>query len=152
MINKVTLVGNLGKDPEVKHLESGSSVARIKLATNESYRDKDGNWQNLTEWHTVIAWRELAKKAEKDLKKGSLVYVEGKLRTRSYKDNAGIEKLITEVEAVMLKSLDKRERSDAPLPSGNEGSSISQNSSQNSYNSDDNSPSNFSGGPDDLPF
>jgi single-strand DNA-binding protein len=152
MINKVTLVGNLGKDPEVKHLESGSSVARIKLATNESYRDKDGNWQNLTEWHTVIAWRELAKKAEKDLKKGSLVYVEGKLRTRSYKDSAGIEKLITEVEAVMLKSLDKRERSDAPLPSGNEATSISHNSSQSSYNSDDSSSNNFSNGPDDLPF
>jgi single-strand DNA-binding protein len=151
MINKVTLVGNLGKDPEVKHLESGSSVARIKLATNESYRDKDGNWQNLTEWHTVIAWRELAKKAEKDLKKGSLVYVEGKLRTRSYKDSAGIEKLITEVEAVMLKSLDKRERSDAPLPSGNEGSSTPQITSQSSFNNDDSS-SNFSTGPDDLPF
>jgi single-strand DNA-binding protein len=149
MINKVTLVGNLGKDPEVKHLESGSSVARIKLATNESYRDKDGNWQNLTEWHTVIAWRELAKRAEKDLKKGSLVYVEGKLRTRSYKDSSGVERQITEVEANIVKSLDKRERTDAPLPSGTESHALS-----SPYASpDEPSYNNLSeGGTDDLPF
>jgi single-strand DNA-binding protein len=149
MINKVTLVGNLGKDPEVKHLESGSSVARIKLATNESYRDKDGNWQNLTEWHTVIAWRELAKRAEKDLKKGSLVYVEGKLRTRSYKDSAGVERQITEVEANIVKSLDKRDRSDVPLPS----SADSHAPSSNYSSPDETSYNNLSeGGVDDLPF
>lgn len=116
MINKVTLIGNLGRDPEVKHLENGSSVARLVVATNENYRDKEGNWQTQTEWHTVIAWRLLADTAERQLKKGSLVYVEGKLRTRQYKDNSGIEKYSTEVEANVLKSLDKRERSDSPLP------------------------------------
>jgi single-strand DNA-binding protein len=152
MINKVTLVGNLGKDPEVKHLESGSSVARIKVATNESYRDKDGNWQNLTEWHTVIAWRELAKRAEKDLKKGSLVYVEGKLRTRTYKDSTGVERIITEVESTILKSLDKRERSDAPLPSGSD-SYISSTSSNTYTAPEENSFNSMSSdGPDDLPF
>jgi single-strand DNA-binding protein len=110
MINKVTLVGNLGKDPEVRHLETGSSVARIKLATNESYKDKNGEYQTQTEWHTVIVWRELAKKAERELKKGSLIYVEGKLRSRMFKDSTGVDKYITEIEAYLLKSLDKRER------------------------------------------
>lgn len=121
MVNKVTLIGNLGKDPEVRHFENGGSVARITLATNESYRDKDGNWQNQTEWHTVIAWRNLADRAEKELKKGSLVYVEGKLKTRQYKDSNGVDRYVTEVEAAILRSLDKRERTEgganAPLPS-----------------------------------
>ncbi|HPN71697.1 MAG TPA: single-stranded DNA-binding protein, partial [Saprospiraceae bacterium] len=73
MINKVTLIGNLGRDPEVRHLENGSSVARLAIATNENYRDKEGNWQTNTEWHNVIAWRALADTAEKQLKKGSMV-------------------------------------------------------------------------------
>ena len=119
MINKVTLIGNLGKDPEVRHFENGASVARITVATNENYRDKEGNWQTQTEWHTVIAWRNLADRAEKELKKGSLVYVEGKLKSRQYKDNNGVERYITEVEASTLKSLEKRERTEhgnVPLP------------------------------------
>jgi single-strand DNA-binding protein len=123
MINRVTLVGNLGKDPEVRHFENGGSVARITVATNESYKDKEGNWQTQTEWHNVIAWRLNAERAEKELKKGSMVFVEGKLKTRSYKDANGIDKTITEVEASTLRSLDKRERSEysntAPLPEPN---------------------------------
>ncbi len=120
MINRVTLVGNLGKDPEVRHFENGGSVARITVATNESYKDKEGNWQTQTEWHNVIAWRSNADRAEKELKKGSMVFVEGKLKTRSYKDNNGVDRTITEVEATTLRSLDKKERSEfsnnAPLP------------------------------------
>ena len=119
MINKVTLIGNLGRDPEVKHFDSGTAVAKFSVATNENYKDKAGNWQSQTEWHEVVAWRSLADKAEKDLKKGSLVYVEGRLRTRKYTDSSGIERTITEVEALQLKSLDKKERSG--LESGNTG-------------------------------
>ena len=148
MVNKVTLIGNVGKDPEVRHFDNGGSVARITLATNESYRDKDGNWQNQTEWHTVIAWRGLADRAEKELKKGSLVYVEGKLKTRQYKDSNGVERYVTEVEALTLRSLEKRERTEGggnvPLPSqsgfGGESTPAGQ----------DYSPP--SDGPDDLPF
>jgi single-strand DNA-binding protein len=125
MINKVTLIGNLGKDPEVRHLENGAAVARITVATNESYRDKDGQWQTQTEWHNVIAWRLLAERAERDLKKGSLVYVEGKLRSRQYKDKDGLDKTTTEVEATTIRGLDKRERTDGggsvPLPSSPSG-------------------------------
>ncbi len=148
MINKVTLIGNLGKDPEVKHLESGSSVARLVLATNENYRDKDGNWQTLTEWHTVIAWRTLADTAERQLKKGSMVYVEGKLRSRQYKDNNGIERYITEVEANVLKSLDKREKSDPPLPGESDNSFTSYNQRPVDPPKNDND----GGADDDLPF
>lgn len=112
MINKVTLVGNLGKDPEVRHLENGASVARFSVATNESYKDKAGEWQNRTEWHIVVVWRYLAELAERELKKGSMVYIEGRLRTRSYQDGNGVEKSITEIEGQMLRSLDRKERSD----------------------------------------
>lgn len=159
MINRVTLVGHLGKDPEVRHFENGGSVARITVATNESYKDKDGNWQNLTEWHNVIAWRANADRAEKELKKGSMVFVEGKLKTRSYKDNNGIDKTITEVEATTLRSLERRERSEysnnAPLPEPNSGPS---NTSYNAPSTPSTSNDPFGGDglvndpSDDLPF
>ena len=90
MINKVTLVGNLGKDPEIKHLEGGASVAKFSLATNENYRDKNGEWQTQTEWHDIVAWRQLAEKAARDLHKGSLVYIEGKITHRKWQDKEGL--------------------------------------------------------------
>lgn len=109
MINKVTLIGNLGRDPEIKHLESGSVVGKFSVATNESYKDKNGEWQTQTEWHDVVVWRMLAERAERDLKKGSLCYVEGKLTHRKYQDKDGNEKYITEVVANNIKLLEKRE-------------------------------------------
>ena len=109
MINKVTLIGNLGRDPEIKHLESGSVVGKFSLATNESYKDKAGEWQTQTEWHDIVVWRMLAERAERDLKKGSLCYVEGKLTHRKYQDKEGNEKYITEVVANNIKLLEKRE-------------------------------------------
>ena len=119
MINKVILVGNLGKDPEVRHLENNNVVAKFSIATNESYKDKSGEWQNLTEWHDVVAWRYLAQVAERDLKKGSQVYVEGKLTHRKYQDKDGIDRYITEVLANVLKPLDRRDssREDGSFPS-----------------------------------
>ena len=113
MINKVTLIGNLGADPEVKHLESGVAVARLRVATNENFRDKSGEWQTITEWHDVVAWRWLAERAEKQLSKGSLVFIEGKLTHRKWQDKDGNERYNTEVVANELKSLEKRERSDS---------------------------------------
>lgn len=111
MINKVTLIGNMGKDPEVRRLESGAAVARLTLATNESYKDKAGEWQTLTEWHTVICWRNLAERAETKLKKGSLVYVEGKLTTRKWQDKDGNDRYSTEVVANTFRSMERRENS-----------------------------------------
>ena len=109
MINKVTLIGNLGKDPEIRHLESGSVVGKFSLATNESYKDKAGEWQTVTEWHDIVVWRGLAERAERDLKKGSLCYVEGKLTHRKYQDKDGNDRYITEVVANNMKLLEKRE-------------------------------------------
>ena len=88
-LNKVMLIGNLGKDPEVRALESGVPVATFSLATSESYKDKEGNRQTATEWHNIVVWRGLAEVAEKYLKKGSQIYVEGKLKTRNWQDKDG---------------------------------------------------------------
>ena len=107
-VNKVILVGNLGKDPEVRHLEGGSSVANFTLATNEYYKDKQGTRVERTEWHNISAWRGLAELAEKYLKKGSQVYVEGKLRTRQYQDKDQQTRYITEIIAEEISLLGSR--------------------------------------------
>ena len=110
-VNKVILVGNLGKDPEIRHLENGTSVANFSIATSESYKDKEGNRIEQTEWHNVVVWRKLADIAENYLKKGSQIYLEGKLRTRSWDDQQGIKKYTTEVVADSFTMLGKREDS-----------------------------------------
>jgi len=97
-INKVILVGHLGKDPEVRYLEGGVSVTSFPLATSENY-NKDGKKVEQTEWHNIVMWRGLADVAAKFLQKGKLVYIEGKLRTRSFEDKEGIKKYTTEVVA-----------------------------------------------------
>lgn len=99
MVNKVILVGRLGKDPEVRHLEGGAAVASFSLATNENYRDKNGEKVEKTDWHNVVVWRKQAEIAEQYLRKGSLIYLEGKLKSRSYDDKDGVKKYITEVVA-----------------------------------------------------
>ena len=109
MINKVTLIGNLGGDPEVRHLENGTAVGRFSLATNENYKDKDGNWQKQTEWHNVVVWRDMAERAEKLLKKGMLVFVEGKISYRKYADKDGQERNITDIVASSYRLLEKPE-------------------------------------------
>ncbi|MCL4139250.1 UNVERIFIED_CONTAM: hypothetical protein GTU68_019228 [Idotea baltica] len=110
MINKVTLIGHLGKDPEVRHLESGVAVGRFTLATNESYMDKASNeWQNITTWHDIVVWRNLAERAEKQLGKGKLVYVDGKLQKRKWTDKDGIDRWNVEIVANTFRLLEKRE-------------------------------------------
>lgn len=103
MINRVTLVGHIGKDPETKTFDNGGSVARITVATNESYKDKDGNWQTLTDWHIVVVFNKDCSR----LKKGALVFVKGKLKTRTYKDANGVDKSITEVNASLIRALER---------------------------------------------
>ena len=102
MINKVTLIGNVGNDPEMKMLEGCTAVARVSLATQDSYKDKAGEWQQQTEWHNVIMWRDLAERAEKQIKKGSKIYVEGKITYRKYKDKDGIDRQVTDIVASTL--------------------------------------------------
>jgi single-strand DNA-binding protein len=107
-VNKVILVGNLGSDPEVKRLDSGTTVAKIRLATTESYRNKNGEKIDTTEWHTVNLWRGLGEIAEKYLRKGSKVYIEGKLRSREYDDKDGNKRRLIEIEAENMIMLDSR--------------------------------------------
>jgi single-strand DNA-binding protein len=99
-VNKVILIGNLGKDPEVRYTPSGTAVASFSLATNERYKDKDGNWQDRTEWHKIVAWQRLAEIAGEYLKKGRTCYIEGRLQTRSWDDKeSGQKKYSTEIVA-----------------------------------------------------
>ncbi|MDF1694837.1 MAG: single-stranded DNA-binding protein [Saprospiraceae bacterium] len=120
MLNKVMLIGNLGRDPEVRHLDNGAAVAKFSIATNERYKDKAGEYQTITEWHDIIMWRGLAELAERLLTKGKLVYVEGKLTTRKWQDQNGQDRRTTEVVANNFQILEKREGSGGsgtPFPS-----------------------------------
>ncbi len=111
MVNKVTLIGNLGRDPEIRQLENGSSVGKFSVATNESYQDKNGEWQTNTEWHEVVVWRRLAERAGRDLAKGKLVYVEGKITHRKWQDKEGRDRNTTEIVAQTFRLLERRESS-----------------------------------------
>ena len=107
-VNRVMLIGNLGKDPEVQMLEGNIAVAKFPLATTETFKDRSGKLISQTEWHTVVLWRGLAELAQKYLHKSSLVYIEGRLRTRSWEDKEGNRKFATEVVGDNLIMLDKR--------------------------------------------
>ena len=107
-VNRVMLIGNLGRDPDVQHLEGNIAVAKFPLATTETFKDRAGKLISQTEWHTVVLWRGLAELAQKYLHKGSLVYIEGRLRTRSWEDKEGNKKFATEVVGDNLIMLDKR--------------------------------------------
>lgn len=112
-VNRVMLIGNLGKDPELQHLEGNIAVAKFPLATTETFKDRSGKLVSQTEWHTVVLWRGLAELAQKYLHKSSLVYIEGRLRTRSWDDKDGNRKFATEVVGDNLIMLDKRADSHA---------------------------------------
>lgn len=107
-VNRVMLIGNLGKDPDVQTLEGNIAVAKFPLATTETFKDRSGKLVSQTEWHTVVLWRGLAELAQKYLHKGSLVYIEGRLKTRSWEDKEGVKKFATEVVGDNLIMLDKR--------------------------------------------
>jgi len=107
-VNRVMLIGNLGKDPDIQQLEGNIAVAKFPLATTETFKDRTGKLVSQTEWHTVVLWRGLAELAQKYLHKGSLVYIEGRLKTRSWEDKEGIKKFMTEVVGDNLIMLDKR--------------------------------------------
>ena len=108
-LNKVTLIGNLGRDPELSYTTSGVAVARFSVATGERWKDDSGNVQERTEWHNIVAWRKLAEICGQYLKKGSKVYIEGKLQTRSWDDkNTGTKRYATEIIANDLIMLDAR--------------------------------------------
>lgn len=141
-VNKVILIGNLGADPEVRSLESGVKVATINIATSESFKDRSGERQTHTEWHRIVLWRGLAEVAENYLKKGSQVYIEGRLRTRSYEDQEGKTRYVTEVEGRELTMLGRREGEASSIPPPSSPSSDSSQSDSSTQKEDK----------DDLPF
>ena len=118
-VNKVILVGHLGKDPEVRHLENGATVASFSLATTETITNKSGERQDLTEWHNIVVWRGLADIAEKYLKKGKLIYLEGKIKSRSWDDKEGIKRYTTEIVADTFTMLGKKEDGSSYAPANN---------------------------------
>jgi single-strand DNA-binding protein len=107
-VNRVMLIGNLGKDPDIQFLDGNICVAKFSLATTETYKDRSGKLISQTEWHTIVLWRGLAELAQKYLHKGSLVYIEGRLKTRSWEDKEGNKKFATEIVGDNLIMLDKR--------------------------------------------
>nr|WP_320115087.1 single-stranded DNA-binding protein [uncultured Desulfuromonas sp.] len=104
-VNKVILVGNLGKDPELRYTPSGAAVVNFSLATSETYKDRDGNRQTKTEWHNIVAWRQLAEICGKYLHKGKQIYIEGSLQTRKWQDRDGNDRYTTEIVANQMQML-----------------------------------------------
>lgn len=144
-VNKVILIGNLGADPEIRHLQNGASVANFRLATSETYKDKTtGERREQTEWHNVVAWRGLAEITEKYLRKGSKVYVEGKLRTRQWQDKDNNTRYTTEIVADEMTLLDRASGDGgAPRTAAPAGQPASSSSNASAPANDDT---------DDLPF
>jgi single-strand DNA-binding protein len=147
-INKVILVGNVGKDPEIRHLDSGIAVANFPLATSESYIAKNGDKVETTEWHNIVVWRGLADVAEKYVTKGRQLYIEGKIRTRSWDDKEGNKRYTTEIVADVLQLLGSR-------PDNQQGGNNQYESNQsdsNGFKAADEAEIEDQGGDDDLPF
>lgn len=143
-VNKVILVGNLGRDPELKYLEGNIARVNFSLATTETYKDKNGNRNDQTEWHNIVLWRSMAESAEKLLKKGTQVYVEGKLQTRQWTDKEGNKRTTTEIVAESFVVLQRRDTNN------NNNASTNNNSSQE--NNPNVSFESLGSGNGDLPF
>jgi single-strand DNA-binding protein len=149
-VNKVILVGTLGRDPEVRHTGDGTAIANFSIATNESWKDKSGQKQERTEWHNIVTYRKLAEIAEQYLKKGSSVFVEGSLATRKWTDKNGVERYTTEIRCDSFQMLGGRNTGNQ-----NAGDSQTQRPQQSAAPSQQ-APSNSGGNtgymPDDAPF
>lgn len=148
-LNKVMIIGRLGQDPDVRYTQDDTAVANLSVATSERYKDNQGEWQEKTEWHRVVLWGKVAKIAQEYLKKGSQVYIEGKIQTRKWEDKEGVTRYTTEVKGytmTMLGSKGDSGGSSVPHPAG-DGSSGGQ-----SLDSSDDLIEDFDDIDDDLPF
>ena len=143
MVNKVILMGHVGKDPEIRRMDNNLTVARFSLATNEKW-NKDGNWVDHTEWHNIVVWRDLAERTEKFIRKGSLIYVEGKIRSRSYDDKDGVKRYTNEIIADTMRLVGSK-------PEGTQTVSPQQSVSQDTPMPPIET-TNLDSVPDDLPF
>lgn len=137
-VNKVILIGNVGRDPEVRHLEGNRTVANFSLATRETYRDRNGNRQELTEWHTIELWDDLAKSAERYVKKGKLVYLEGKIRTNTWTDKeTGAERSNKIIRCNVMTFLNSASPQNGSKESSHEGHSDAINTNHEDLNGDE---------------
>jgi single-strand DNA-binding protein len=146
-VNKVILIGNLGKDPETRYMSNGEAVTNITLATTDTWKDKSGEKQEKTEWHRVTFYRKLAEIAGEYLKKGRSVYIEGRLETRKWTDKSGVERYTTDIIANDMKMLGNRPGSgsfESPPPEENHSSSPPSSASKDTSRFDDMD--------DDIPF
>ncbi|MCC6185847.1 MAG: single-stranded DNA-binding protein [Chitinophagaceae bacterium] len=114
-VNKVVLIGNVGKDPEIQNLEGNLVVAKFPLATTENHKDKNGNSVSQTEWHTIVLWRGLAELAQKYLHKGSMIYIEGRIKYRHWEDKDKVKRSSTEIVADNFVMLDRRKESEIKI-------------------------------------
>jgi single-strand DNA-binding protein len=117
-LNKCMIIGNLGRDPEMRYTPSGQAVTQFTVATNRNYKDQQGEWQKETEWFRVVVWGQQAERAAENLRKGNKVYVEGRIQTRQWEDQTGQKRYTTELVANQVSSLERRDRGDeeAPFP------------------------------------
>jgi single-strand DNA-binding protein len=143
-VNRVMLIGNLGRDPEIQYIEGNICVAKFPLATTETYKDRSGTLVSQTEWHTIVLWRGLAELAQKYLHKGSLIYLEGRLRTRSWEDQHKSKRFSTEIVGDNLVMLDKRKENGEYHPAPEAPQEVAAVPAQE--------VSSFEGTKDDLPF
>ena len=123
-VNKVILVGNVGRDPELRYTQSGQPVASFSIATNERFKDRDGNWKDRTEWHRIVAWARLAEICGEYLRKGSQVYVEGRIQTRDWEDKEGNKRQTTEVVALSMQMLGRRGEGGGAMMGGSDDSQV----------------------------
>lgn len=144
-LNKAMLIGRLGQDPEVRYTQSNTAVANFSLATNERYKDRNGEFQERTEWHRIVAWGRTAEICQEYLRKGSLVYIEGPIQTREWEDKDGQKKYTTEVKALTMQMLDSR---GDQMGGGGQGAPSKPKNSAASVEIDDS----FDDMDDDLPF
>lgn len=167
-LNRVTLVGRIGQDPEIRYLENSVAVGRFALAYSESYKDKDGNWQKKdTEWYDIVVWRRLAERAKEELKKGKLVYVEGKLSARRWEDKDGNSRKTMEIVARDFRAMETYNTgsggnrgggnfpsmSDDPFANKSTSTPAANNTANTSTGSNNAPANNFDDAPDDdLPF
>lgn len=150
-VNKAILIGRLGKDPEIVNFESGTKKASFPLATGESYTNRNNERVESTEWHNIVMWRRLAEIAEQYLRKGDPVYLEGRIRTRSYDDKDGNKRYITEIEALNFSMLGGKNDNSNSSESQSSSSAPKQQNQTSTQNSENSPPDNIDF-EDDLPF
>lgn len=143
MVNKVILIGNVGADPEVRYLDGGVAVANLRLATTESYKNKNGEKVEQTEWHNIVLWRGLAEIVEKYVKKGMRLYIEGRIRTRSWDDQNGVKRYTTEIYADNMQMLSFGRQDGSDMPNRTTAANAASSAPMNTPAPDDS---------DDLPF